>query len=332
MNVFYKTLGIALAMLTTFATNSMAERYHATLVQCRVGFTSEDTERLSYLGVTADSCEIWGAQKYSQNWAYFWCDIDGASFSIPQTSIKTNTEYTLEDISWNQKLYVRGLPSTLNQSYIVKVKSNKSGENKFISYTWGDNLSKSSWFVTGGKVIITSVTEPVYHADSNTFTQDVSWDYSNIAKPLREFARVYVSYDGGDFVETNSDTWEYEGKRTLTVTVPGDKKKVSYVVGVYSPSILQMVVKNGKWYSEPSEEYELKQPITTPDSGNSGGSNLDGDGQGTGVNNVSANAKLIDVYNVQGVRVAHNITLDQAASTLKRGVYVVNNKKVVLGK
>ena len=120
MKAFYKTFALASAMLATFATNSMADRYHASKVECRVGISS-DTEQLEFLGVTADSCEIWGKRKTSDNWAYFWCDIDGASFSIPQTSIKTNTEYSLEELSWNQKMWVRGLPSSNNQSYTVKI-------------------------------------------------------------------------------------------------------------------------------------------------------------------------------------------------------------------
>lgn len=350
MNVFYKTFAVAATMLTLVATHAVAQtRYYATSVQCRVGI-SKDVEKLYLLGVTADSCEIWGAQKQSQNYAYFWCDIDGKSFSVHETNIDTNTEYPLEDTGFWEKMLLRSLPSSLNQSYFVKVKSDKSGENKFVSYTCGDYLENmDEWHVVGGEAYINPIDTPVYHAETNTFTQDIAWDYKGISKRLLAQAYIYVSYDGGQ-------TWEYGragawpddkelwNKRLLTVTIPGDKKSVRYGLSITPPAELRMAVANGEWGSVPSKEFELKKVVSpvSPTPGTGGSSSLiGGGGGGTGVgdstitkvnNATTAKAKLVDIYNVSGVCVARKISLAQAATILKRDVYIVNKKKIVLGK
>ncbi len=347
MNVFYKTFAVAFAMFATFATNAVAdERYHATSVQCRVGI-STDTETLDFLGVTEDSCEIWGAQKNSTNYAYFWCDIDGKSYSVHETNIKTNTEYTLEETGFWTSMLLRSLPSSLNQSYFVKIKSNNSGENKFVSYTFGDILDNmDSWHVAGGNVYITPLDTPVYDASTDTYSQDIYWGYEGIKGKLVFQAQVFVSYDGGE-------TWEAtractskgnEGgmSRTLTVNIPGDKKSVRYGLSLQPYDWCKLVAANGEWGSEPSKEFILNKNVSpvSPTPGGGGSSSVIGGGGGatgpdstlTKVNTTTAKAKLVDIYDVSGVCVARKISLDQAAATLKRGIYVVNKKKMVLGK
>ncbi len=347
MNVFYKTFAVAFAMLATFATNATAdERYHATSVQCRVGI-SETTEQLNFLGVTEDSCEIWGAQKFSTKYAYFWCDIDGKSYSVHETNIETNKEYTLEETGFWASMLLRSLPSSMDQSYFVKVKSNKSGENKFVSYTFGDILDNmDSWHVAGGHVYITPIDTPVYDASTNTFSQQIKWTYDGIKPKLVWQADVYASYDGGEtWVRAKCSTCKTdEGgmQTTLTVKTPGDKKSVRYGLSLQPYECYKLVAPNGEWGSEPSKEFTLTKSVSpvSPTPGGGGSSSvIGGGGSATGtdstltkVNNATAKAKLVNIYDVSGVCVARKVTLDQAAATLKRGIYVVNKKKMVLGK
>ena len=101
-----------------------------------------------------------------------------------------------------------------------------------------------------------------------------------------------------------------------------------------------MVVENWEFLSDESKTFELSKQIVSPDSigGGSGGDlkrdSTATDGSGTdGINATVMTAhRLVNVYDLNGACVASGVTLDRAAATLRRGIYVVDGKKVTLGK
>ena len=51
----------------------------------------------------------------------------------------------------------------------------------------------------------------------------------------------------------------------------------------------------------------------------------------TAISGVNAGATLVDVYSVDGKRIAKHVTLSWAKRHLSVGVYVINGKKYFLG-
>ena len=186
MKVFYKVFAATAALATLVATNTMADRYHAKSVQCRTG-VSESVTTLEWLGVNEDSVEIWGAQKDNDNHAYFWCDIDGNSFSVPETNIEGNVEHTLVEIGFWEKMLLRKIPSGYNQTLFVRVKSNKSGDNKFMSFNDAEVdtfWNVDPWLLRDIEVPVKLEDSPTYDPTTNQFTQTISWEYKNFGKTV----------------------------------------------------------------------------------------------------------------------------------------------------
>lgn len=333
---------MAIAALALLATNAAAQRYHAQSVQCRTGI-EESVTTLELLGINEDSVEIWGAQKYNNKYAYFWCDIDGKSFSVPETNIDGNVEHTLVEIGFWEKMLLRKIPSGYSQTLFVKVRGNQSGDNSFMSYGTPDSIDNSSWFIKGCKVLVNPVSTPCYNAIDDVFTQEIKWSYENIPSSLVAIVSIDRSYDDGNtwwsLAVLNASDNEFH-RRTATVTLPGDKEKVRYRITVTPPEGLNMVVENWEFMSDMSESFELSKKPVSPDSigGGSGGDlkrdSIATDGSGTsGIDATAVTARrLVNIYNLQGVCVASGITLDQASATLRRGIYLVDDKKVMLGK
>ncbi len=343
MNVFYKTFLAGFAMFAAVATNATADMYHASLVQAHVGFWtwSKDVEKLKLLGVTADSCEIWGKQKDSEKGDYFYLTIDGEEYHVAKNVISANTEYTLEDPGFLSTLWQREIPSTAGtHAYMVKVKGKNSSENKFVIYERNTDYNPESWWITGGKTYINSVSVPVYHSDTDTWTTQIDWDYDGIRPGIVWQCCAYITYDEGESWEVINATNVQEKNgisKTLNITIPGDKTSVAFAIALEPYEEYQMVVPNGAWTDTWKIVYGLNKPIISPDQGGSGsgsgGDLIDGGGGATGIDEVSnTTTTLVDVYNLAGECVAHNISLKKAAATLKHDVYVVNNKKMVLGK
>ncbi len=342
MKLFYKKITVAIAVLALVATNAVADRYHAQSVQCRTGI-SESVTKLELLGVNADSAEIWGSQKYNDDYAYFWCDIDGKSFSVPETNIDGDMEHTLVEIGFWEKMLLRRIPSGYSQTLFVKVRGNQSGDNSFMSYGTPDSIDNSSWLIQGCKVLVNPIGTPTYNAIDDVFTQEIKWSYEKIPNSLIAIVSIQRSYDDGETWWTlryfNKSEQELH-RRAATVTLPGDKEKVRYRIVVTPPEGLNMVVENWEFLSDESKTFELSKQIVSPDSigGGSGGDlkrdSTATDGSGTdGINATVMKAhRLVNVYDLNGACVSSGVTLDRAAATLRRGIYVVDGKKVTLGK
>lgn len=328
---------MAIVALALLATNAAAQRYHAQSVQCRTGI-QESVTKLELLGVNEDSVEIWGAKKYNDDYAYFWCDIDGKSFSVPETNIDGDMEHTLVEIGFWEKMLLRKIPSGYSQTLFVKVRGNQSGDNSFMSYGSPDSIDNSSWFIKGCEILVNPVSTPCYNAIDDVFTHEIKWSYKNIPNSLIAIVSIERSFDDGKtwwslamFDRTDDEFF----RRTATVTLPGDKEKVCYRMTVTPPDGLDMVVENWAFVSDMSESFELSKKPVSPDSiGGGSGGDLKRDTIATdGIDATAVTARrLVNIYNLQGVCVASRVTLDQASATLRRGIYLVDDKKVMLGK
>ncbi len=330
-NKIFATAAALAAMFTMNATEAMADMYHAKKVECRMGI-SEDKVELTKLGVTKDSCEIWGEMNTTDNYAYFWCNIDGNDFSVPATSIEGNQAHTLVDLSWYQYPLARCIESGVNQTLFVKVKSNKSGDNKFVSWNREDEIpNQEEWYIDAS-VTMEPVGNPVYNAESDTYTQNINWEKHNISNWVFCQAVIYASFD-------ECQTWKPVGltsfeegiQKTITVTLPGNSKNVYYGLEVKPHPAYAMIAPDGVWTTPPSKCFELNKQSNARVKAMS-----DDDESATagiqGIENAdNANAQA-DVYTVSGVRVAQGTTISQASESLPRGIYVVNGKKMLLGK
>ncbi len=337
MNVFYKTFVVAAAMFALLATDAMAYRYHAKSVQVRTGISESVTE-LYWLGLNEDSVEVWGALKQNDDYAYFWCDIDGKSFSVPETNIEGNVDHTLVEIGFWEKMLLRKIPSGYSQTLFVQVKSDQSGDNVFISFNNAEYASVK-WLVRG-KPNVKPVGTPCYDALNDVFTQEIKWDYGNLGTALAEDIILEASYDNGE--TWNRLAWLQRGidaghrAKSYTAAMPSDKENVRYRVSIKPMRGLDMCAGGGMFTSEPSDLYVFSKTPVSPDSipGGTGSSDLKKDTtvvQGIGAAEVSAQ-RTVNVYDLKGACVASGVTLEKASATLRRGIYVVNNKKVVLGK
>ena len=312
--------------------------YHASQVRYEVGVYTENHD-LVKIGVTADSCEIWAAPKETDKYSYFYCYIDGTQLSVPNTSIDDNETHTLSELSWYEVPLLRKITSDSgNHTIFVKVKSNKSGESKL--KVWDRDLEniktkvtdRKDWFLTGASVSIEPVGEPVYDASTNTYTQDIKWDAEGIPSRLWWGTEIYALID-------DSNTWECVGStyarqnpsHTIKVTIPGDAKQVKFGAQAVPFTEYQMVVDLNQWASPETKVFTLNQTNVTK---SMSASDVFG-GQTTGINAINTGTDTnatVDIYNLAGMRVAQGTTLQEASSSLNHGVYVVNGKKMMLGK
>ena len=334
-NKIFSTVAAIAAMFTMGATQAQADdMYHASDVRYEVGVYTESNQ-LYKIGETADNCEIWAAPKTTDKYSYFYCYVDGVQLSVPNTSIDDNETHTLTELSWYQVPRLRQITSDSNNHTIfVKVKSNKSGDNKLM--VWDRDLEKkisdrSDWYLTGENVTIQPQGEPVYDASTDTYTQEIKWDTENISSRLWWGTEIYALIDDSEKWECVGTTYAFNPSHTITVTLPGNAKRVTYGGQAVPYGEYAFVVNLDNWASAPSREYSLDKQA-----GAAGRTLLDEDGSETsGINGIDGNtdaSQLVDIYTTNGVQVAQNAKLSEASSTLSRGIYVVNGKKMVLGR
>ena len=313
--------------------------YHASEVRYEVGVSSESFN-LVKLGVTADSCEIWAAPKETDKYSYFYCYVDGTKLSVPNTSIDDNETHTLTELSWLEVPRLRQITSSsFNHTIFVKVKGKNSGESQL--KVWDRDLEnintkvtdRKDWFLTGASVVIEKVGEPVYDASTDTYTMDIKWNAEGITTRTWMSTEIYAQIN-------DSDEWEYVGSTyyaghgvnyTIKATLPGNARYVRFAAQAVPNSEYQMVIDLNQWASPATKLHLLYK------SSEAKGADFFDEQTTNGIDAIDtdtdtdANA-TVDIYNLAGMRVAQGTTLQEASSSLNRGVYVVNGKKVMLGK
>ena len=340
----FATVFAAVAMFTTNATQAIADNYHASDVHINVGTGSGTDFSLNLLGTAADGSEIWIGQNHTGNYAYMWTYIDGAAFSSNVSSFDVNETYDLkpEDDVWR-------INSRLIDKYValhvVKVKSNTGYGNKYMMIN-GQKPDNSGWedfAVTGLKMDVTLDGDPVYDAENDTYTQHINWDMednllldmgNDTEQSICNTIKVYAYFDDSEdsvLVAQRENGWccTYTD---ADVTFPASHSKVRFAIKAITLKCYSVLTPNGcgAWTSEPTETVYLDKASEAK------GANDFFDEQTTnGINAIDtdtdANA-TVDIYNLAGMRVAQGTTLQEASSSLNRGVYVVNGKKVMLGK
>ena len=331
LNKIFATAAATVAMFTMNATQAFADMYHAKKVECSVGVSSE-TIGLKYIGISHDGSEVWAAENNTGNTAYLNCNIDGTDFSVLSTNISVNTEETLEEISWYHRPLLRKLPSSDKQTLFVKVRGNSGSDNMLIAWDQKEVLEETNfdWWIKS-RVTIERIGDPVYHEEVDSFTQRVKWDMTGINDELFKEVYLYCSIDGGEW-------WVYRGHYTaenlqkeVDIVFPGRSETAMFMVEVYPKDCYAGIVNNlGYWCP-------VTKPITLSRDSNAKQKSFSGEEESTtsGIDNVNkaeqGNA-LVDIYTISGERVAQDVTLKDAATTLNHGVYVVNGKKVMLGR
>ena len=333
-----KIFASVFAAVAMFMGNTEAKAdnvYHASDVRYEVGVNSESFN-LHKIGVTADSCEIWAAPKETDKYSYFYCYVDGTELSVPNTSIDDNVTHTLTELSWLEVPRLRQITSSsFNHTIFVKVKGKNSGESQL--KVWDrdlENINKKvtdrkDWFLTGASVSIEPVGEPVYDAATDTYTQDMKWDAEGIPSCLWWGTEIYAQFDDSETWECVGTTYAFNPSHTIKVTVPGDVKQVKFGAQAVPYSEYQMVVNLDEWASPATKVFTLNKTSEAK------GADFFDEQTTNGIDAIdtdtNANA-TVDIYNLAGMRVAQGTTLQEASSSLNHGVYVVNGKKVMLGK
>lgn len=332
LNKIFATAAATVAMFTLNATHAIADMYHAKKVECSIGISSE-TVGLKYIGISYDGSEVWATENNTGNTAYLNCNIDGTEFSVLSTDIDRNKEETLEELCWYHRPLARKLPSDDKQTLFVKVRGNSGSDNKFVAWDQKEVMDETnfSWWIRS-KVTIERIGDPVYHEEVDSFTQRVKWDMTGINDELFKEVYLYCSIDGGE-------SWVYRGHYTaenlqkeVDIVFPGRSETAMFAIEVYPKDCYAGLVSNlGYWCPTPTQEITVSRPSNAKQKSFSG----EEESTTSGIDNVNkaeqANAP-VDIYTVSGERVAQGVSLKEAATTLSHGVYVVNGKKVMLGK
>ncbi len=332
LNKIFATAVATVAMFTVNATQAIADMYHAKKVECTLGVSSE-TVGLKYIGVSLDGSEVWAGENTTGNTAYLGCNIDGSDYTVVATNIDGNKEQNLEELSWYYRPLLRKLPSEDKQTLFVKVKGKESTENKFVAWDQKEIIGETNffWWIESS-VKIERIGEPVYHADVDSFTQRVKWEMTGINDELFKEAYIYCSIDGGEW-------WVYRGHYTaenmqkeVDVVFPGRSETVMFLIEVYPKDCYAGLVNNlGCWCPDPTPEITLTKPSNAKQKTMA---NEDSDAT-TGIESPFSESKpntTVDIYSISGERVAQGVSLKEAANSLSRDIYVVNGKKMMLGK
>lgn len=331
----FATVAAVVTMFTAGVTDAMAQ-YHANKVTCTAG-CSEKSFELHKLGTSADGCEIWGGFNDTGNKAYFRCNIDGTDFVVPTTDISVNTTHDLVEKTWANSMLVRNATSDSQHMHLVKVKVHDGDGNKYRTVTsaWLANTDYDTWTLTDVKVDITAKTQPVYDAESGTYKQDFEWNVTTAAtkylNKLWNMVAIYAYFDG-DYTHPQcvGGTNRFFGlEKTITADIPAGHTSAEFFA-VVSGDIVLLHGKYG-WVSDftPAftfpEAQQAKQAMSDFD--------LDDDTT-NGIGGISSETadSPVNIYNLSGVCVASQTSVKEAAESLKHGVYIVNGKKMVLGK
>ena len=339
----FATVFAAVAMFTTNATQAIADNYHASDVHINVGTGSGKNFSLKLLGTAADGSEIWMGRNTTGNYAYMWTYIDGAAFSANVSSFDLNETYDLkpEDDVWR----INTRMTTGTMFHVVKVNNNTGYGNKYmmINEQKPDNSGWEDFAVTGLKMDVTLDGDPVYDAENDTYTQHINWDMEDnllvkfpygMEQSICHTIKVYAYFD--DCEDSVLVATKGNGLGCIYtnayITFPASHSKVRFAIKAITSKCYSVLTPNGcgAWTSEPTETVYLDKASEAK------GANDFFDEQTTnGINAIDtdtdANA-TVDIYNLAGMRVAQGTTLQEASSSLNRGVYVVNGKKVMLGK
>ncbi len=332
LNKIFATAVATVAMFTVNATQAIADMYHAKKVVCTVGTSDETNIEMVKLGVTADSCEVWGGMKYTDNFAYFRCNIDGTDYTVSATEIDANKVHNLSELTWYRRPLLRRLPELKRQILLVKVAGKNSDNNKFMTKDFTSHTLEGieAFHLANGKVDLHEPGTPVYNAETDTYSQEVSWTMTGVYENLFSCAYVWASYDDGPW-DIIGEVSSYSEENSVTVTVPGNVKSVRYLVYAHILWEYLDVLKNSKWASQVSEAYELTKPSDAKQNSFFDEEN----GTTSGINNVN-NAEQtnapVDIYTISGTCVAQGVFLKDASASLNHGIYLVNGKKMVLGK
>ncbi len=332
LNKIFATAAATVAMFTMNATQAIADMYHAQKVECTMGTSDETTIGMVKLGVTADSCEVWGCIKNTDKYAYFRCNIDGTDYTVSATNIDANKVHDLGEMAWYKKPLLRRLPTEEMQTLFVKVAGKSSDNNKFMAWNY-----KADWLegvdalqIVNGKVDMQVMGTPVYNAETDTYSQEIRWTMKDVYKDSYDDTYVCASFDGGPWKMVNSVN-TYSEENSVTVTIPGNVKNVRYVVQAYIKIHYVAIFDDYYWSSQESETYELTKSSDAKQKSFMGEEESTTSGIDN-VNNAEQGNAPVDIYTISGERVAQNASLKDAATTLNRGIYVVNGKKVMMGK
>ena len=258
----------AVAMLTTNATQALADMYHAEKVYINVGWFGGSNFSLTKIGETADSCEVWAGFNTTDQKSYFWCYIDGNRFSRNGADIPEDQTLPLLPESKIYTTNARCITSNSQDLHLVKVKSSSSDENLYMTLTSGhDSYSDSdTWGLWDVKTTVSPQGTPEYDAATNTYTQDVTytaaselfvpnngWKY-----PLFYAVNIYAYYDGNlDGVKVGEYSSGISLHQTVKVTLEGGHRSVRYLAMPMADATYRPLTPKGcgGWPSDLSESY-----------------------------------------------------------------------------